>query len=230
MSVLRTAAAAAGALCASMVAHAGVISFSFSPPTSGGTLTSIAGAGGPDSGLMVFDQTSALNFTIDATGEGLGMINFNNARMFMTMTLPPATDIGGGLYRSNVTGTFTIYDYTGNVRSDILTGNVAGGQFLKFDTSHVILLNSNSGLSYTAGPRLTAILGPGRTLAPSQDGTFALANVRTATGGTNILGPGNVFETFFARTAFTGSTNVVPTPGCIALLGVGGLMVARRRR
>lgn len=230
MKLHHVAAACATGLLMSAAASGGVINFSFSPSTGGGTLTSIAGAGGPDSGLVVFDQTLPLNFSIDATSEGLGVINFNNARMFLSFTLPPATNLGGGLYRSNVTGTFSIYDYTGNTRSDIITGAVSGGQFLKFGTSHVILLNSNSGLSYTAGPRLTQILGPNRQLAASQDGTFALSNVRTALGSTEIIGPNNVFETFFATTAFTGSSNVVPAPGALVLLGAGAGIIARRRR
>jgi hypothetical protein len=224
------AAASAGVVLTSMVASAGIVNFSFTPSSGGGTLTSIAGAGGPDIGLMVFDQNSTLNFSIDATGEGLGVINFPSARMTLSLTLPPATNLGGGLFRSNVSGTFTIYDFAGNVRTDILTGNVSGGQFLKFGTSHVILLNSGSGLTYTAGPRLSSILGPGRTLAATQEASFALSSVRTATGSPEIIGPNNVFETFFASTAFTGSTNVVPSPGALVLLGVGSCVIARRRR
>ncbi len=223
-------AACAGVVLTSGVASAGVVNFSFTAGGGGGTLTSIAGAGGPDTGLVVFDQNSPLNFTLDATGEGLGIVNFPNARMTLSLMLPPATNLGGGLFRSNVTGSFTIYDFAGNVRSDIITGTVGSGQFLKFGASHVILLNSNSGLTYTAGPRLASILGPSRALAAAQDATMALSNVRTATGGTEIIGPGNVFETFFATAAFTGSSNVIPSPGALVLLGAGSCVIARRRR
>ena len=230
MSLFLNCSATAGILLTSTLANAGVIQFSLSPPPTGGAITCIAGAAGPDTGLLVFDQTTALSFSINATSEGLGVINFPNARLVMSMAVPPAVDQGGGFFRANVTGTFSIYDFTGNTRRDILTGTLTGGQFLKFGSSHVILLNSNSGLTYSAGPALTSVLGPGRTLAPSHDGTFALSNVRTPSGATEILGPGNVFQTFFANTAFTGSTNVIPSPGAIALLGAGGVLMARRRR
>lgn len=230
MSTHARFAACAGILCTSLAARAGVIQFSFAPPTTGNAITSIAGAAGPNVGLVVFDQASILNFVVDTTADGGGIFNFPNARMVMSLALPPATDLGGGLFRSAVTGSFTIYDFTDNIRNDILTATLAGGQFLKFDTSHVILLNSNSGLTYSAGPRLNTILAPGRTLASAQDGTFPLANVRTITGSSQILGPGNVFETFFARSGFTGSTNTIPNPGALALAAMGALLIARRRR
>lgn len=230
MQSFNRAALAAGLMCASAVAHAGVISFSFTPATTGGTLTCVAGAGGPDTGLLIFNQNTPLTFTVDATGDGGGITTFNNARATMSITLPPASNLGGGLFQSQVSGTFTIYDFTGNVRTDILTGNLTGGVFQKFQTSHLIQLGTNTGLTYTAGPRLTQILGAGRTLSTPESGLFALADVRTFTGGTEVIGPGNVFDSFFANTAFTGSSNVIPNPGSIALLTVGGLMMARRRR
>jgi len=230
MQSFHRAALAAGLMCASGVAHAGIITFSFTPVTTGGTLTCVAGAGGPDTGLLIFNQNTPLSFTINATGDGGGITTFSNARATMSITLPPANNLGGGLFQSQVSGTFTIYDFTGNVRTDILTGNLAGGIFQKFQTSHMIQLGTNTGLTYTAGPRLTQILGPGRQLAAAESGLFALADVRTFTGGTEVIGAGNVFESFFANTAFTGSSNVIPNPGSVALLTVGGLMVARRRR
>lgn len=230
MQSFNRVALAAGLMCASAVAHAGVITFSFTGVSSGGTLTTVAGAGGPDTALMVFNQNIPLNFTIDDTANGGGLTTFNNARATMSISLPPANNLGGGLFHSQVSGSFAIYDFTGNVRTDILTANLTGGIFQKFQTSHLIQLGTNTGLTYTAGPRLTQILGPGRQLAASESGLFALADVRTFTGGTEVIGPGNVFESFFANTAFTGSSNVIPNPGSVALLTVGGLMMARRRR
>jgi hypothetical protein len=230
MSVRRRNVAALVGLFAGPAALAGVISFSFSPPTSGGTMTNIANAGGVDTGLLVFNQNAPLNFSVDGTNEGFGVVNFPNARLSMSMALSPAQDLGGGLFTAALQGTFAIYDFTGGTRSDIIVGTVSGGTFLHFAESNVILLNSNTGLSYSAGPRLSALLAPGRTLAAPQDGTFALSNVRNSTGGTEILGPGGVFQTFFANTAFTGSSNVIPTPGAIVLAAAGGLVVTRRRR
>ena len=225
----RTVAALAG-LFAGPAALAGIISFSFSPPQLGGTMTNIANAGGVDTGLLVFNQNARLNFTIDGTQEGFGIVNFPNARLAMSMTLSPAQDLGGGLFRAAVQGSFSIYDFTGDVRSDIITGAVAGGTFLEFGASNVILLSNNTGLAYTPGPRLTSLLAPGRSLAPTEEGTFALSDVRNIEGGPNIIGPRGVFTTFFANTAFTGTSNVVPTPGSILLTVAGGLVITRRRR
>lgn len=218
-------------LCVAASSPAGVISFSFTPPPAGGTMTNIANAGGIDTGLLVFNQNAPLNFTLDATSEGAGVHTYPNARMSMSMTLAPAQDLGGGFFRATVQGNFAIYDYTGNVRSDIIQGALTGGSFLHFGTSNVIILSSNTGLSYTAGPALSAILPSGSSLVPAYDGTFAISNVRNILGGDQILLPNNAFDTFFATTAFTGSANVVvPTPGAIVLSAIGAGVLTRRRR
>jgi hypothetical protein len=233
MSRLRIASASAGLLCAALSAQAGVISFNFAPPTGGGLLTSIASAGAtPDSGLMFADQSVPLNFTLDASSEGLGVVNFPNARMFMTMSISPARDLGGGFFSATLSGAFTIYDYTGGTRNDIITGTVTQSQFLKVGASHLMLMNSNNSLTYTAGSRLTSLLGANKYIAPSHDGTFALSNVRTLTGNPEIIRPNLTFDSFTAVPAFTGSTNVVtiPAPGAWALAGLGGFIAARRRR
>lgn len=225
----RTVATLAG-LFAGPAALAGVITFSFAPPPLGATMTNIANAGGVDTGLLVFNQNAVLNFTVDGTNEGFGVVNFPNARLAVTMTLAPAVDMGGGFFRAPVAGNFAIYDFTGNVRTDIISGTVSAGTFIHFGSTNVILLNNNTGLSYSAGPRLTALLAPGRTLDNAQEGTFALSNVTNVMGGPEIIGPGGAFQTFFGNTAFTGSTNVVPTPGAIALGLLGGIAATRRRR
>ncbi len=229
MSVRSTVAVLSGLITATM-ASAGVISFSFSPPPGGATMTNIANAGGVDTGLLVFNQNTPLSFTIDGTNEGFGVVNFPNARLALTMSLAPAQDLGGGLYRGAVQGTFAIYDYSGNVRTDIITGTVGGGTFLRFAPTNLIQFSSNTGLTYTAGPRLQAQLGAGKSLAPSQDGTFVLSNVVNAQGGSEIIGERGAFQTFFANTAFTGSSNVIPTPGAIALGMAGVVTLVRRRR
>jgi hypothetical protein len=211
-------------------AQGGIISFSFNAPVGGGALTNIAGAGGPDAGLMFSDQSAPLNLTLDLTNEGGGIVNFTNARMFMTFTLPAAQAPIPNLYIANVTGTFSIYDYTGNTRVDILTGTLTGGQFIKSGSSHTIVMNDGSGLTYTPGPRLSALLPAGSSLVPAHDGTFSLTNVRTLAGGTDIIGPNNTFSSFTATPAFSGSSTVVPTPGALVLCGIGGYLTARRRR
>lgn len=217
-------------LAAVSATHAGVITFTFTPPASGGTLTNVANGASVNTGLMAFDQNAALNFTIDGTEEGFGVVNYPNARMEMLMTLSPAVDLGEGLFRASVTGTFTIYDYSGNVRNDLLIGTVSGGSFLRFGSTHTILLNSNLGFAYSAGPGLAALLPAGRTLSGAQDAAFALTNVQTFDGNPDVIGAGGVFESFTANTAFTGSSSVIPTPGTIVLGMCGGILALRRRR
>ncbi len=233
MSTVRCMAAAAALAFASMTASAGIITFNFPAPVGGGSLLNIRSAGGlPDSGLMIADQSVPLTFTVDATAEGLGVTTFNNARMFMTITLPRATQTGVDVFTSNISGTFTIYDYTGDTRVDILTATLSGGQFVKARGSHVMGSDSASGLTFTPGPRLSAILGADRQLVAPQLATFALSNVLTFGGSPEILRPDLTFESFTATPTFSGSSEVlvIPAPGAAALAGIGGLTIMRRRR
>jgi hypothetical protein len=233
MSTIRCVAATAALAFASMTASAGIISFSFSPPVGGGSLLNIRAAGStPDSGLMVSDQSVPLTFTVDATAEGLGVTTFSNARMFMTISLPRATQTGVETFTSNISGTFTIYDYTGDTRVDILTATLSGGTFLKARGSHVMGSESATGLTFTPGPRLSAILGVERELVAPQLATFALSNVTTFGGSPEILRPDLTFESFTATPSFSGSSEVlvIPAPGAVALAGLGGMLAIRRRR
>ena len=233
MSTIRCVAATAALAFASMTASAGIISFSFPVPVGGGSLLNIRAAGStPDSGLMVSDQSVPLTFTVDATAEGLGVTTFSNARMFMTINLPRATQTGPDTFASAISGTFTIYDYTGDTRVDILTATLTGGQFLKSGAVHGLGSNSASGLTFTAGPRLSAILGSDRELVAPQLAAFSLSNVITFGGSQQILRPDLTFESFTATPSFSGSSEVlvIPAPGAVALAGLGGMLAIRRRR
>lgn len=233
MSTIRCVAATAALAFASMSANAGVISFSFPAPVGGGSLLNIRSAGGtPDTGLMIADQSVPLTFTVDATAEGLGVTTFNNARMFMTVTLPRATQTGPDTFASIVSGTFTIYDYTGDTRVDILTATLTGGAFVKSGNTHSMSSASAAGLSYAPGPRLSALLGATRELAAPQLASFSLSNVLTFGGSQQILRPDLTFESFTATPTFSGSSEVVviPAPGAVVLAGLGGMLAGRRRR
>ncbi|MEI7659135.1 MAG: hypothetical protein WCK33_13840, partial [Phycisphaerae bacterium] len=122
--------------------------------------------------------------------------------------------------------------YTGDTRVDILSGSLSGGQFISNNGVHSMQMTTTLGLTYAAGPRLASILGSQRELVAPQNASFALSDVRTFTGSTQILRPDLTYESFTATPSFTGDAQVgiVPSPGAAALAGVGGLLALRRRR
>jgi hypothetical protein len=207
-----------------------VISFSFADPVPGRQLTAVANGAGPGVASLSYDTSAAggLNLLVDGTAEGFGALSFANARMELSMSLGAAITIGG-VTVAPVAGSFTIYDFTGNVRTDIITGQSNAGSFVRVLGTNSLQFSTPDGFTYTAGPALQALLAPGRVLAAYQEASFSLTDVQTETG-TSFIGPGGVFRSFSANSSFSGNTEVVPTPGAIALLGMGGLLAARRRR
>ena len=110
----------AALLGASSAAHA-AIAFSFADPIPGRQITCIANGAGTGIGMMHYDTNAALTFLVDATEEGLGVHSFTNARLEMSISIQPAVSLGGTT-TAVVQGTWTVYDFTNNVRTNILTG------------------------------------------------------------------------------------------------------------
>lgn len=218
--------AAVSALALASGAAVGSISFSFADPPNGRQLTNIEDGIAPGVSLMFYDMATSLVLYVDGTDEGLGSLTFNDARMEMRFELSPAVSIGNVLI-APVSGFFRLFNaQTGN---DIVTGQSADGAYVRIAGTNSILFSTPDGFTYTAGPDLTSFLPPGVVPAPLQEAVFTLTDVLVNDGG-NMFGPGGVFRNFVANASYSGTTDLIPSPGALPLLGLGALVIGRRRR
>lgn len=204
------------------------LTFSFADPVAGRQLhNNQNNIAGPGTGQITYDQTAVLNFLVDGSTEPNNFTaNFSNARMEMDLTVGAGVTILG-VFQAPVTGFFRIYNaISGNT---ILRGDALGGAFIRFGGTSSILFSDITGFGYTFGADLQALLNPGRGPLNPQEGVFTITDALVAGGFANLIGPGGVVRSFDANASFSGNT-AVPTPGAMALVGLGGLMVARRRR
>lgn len=212
------------------VAHAG-LTFSFADPAAGPQVSFSGGVGG----VLTFDQEVLINFIVDGSSEPNAFVtNFPSARLELSLTVGAATPLNATDFVAPVSGTFRVY-HSGipdPAQNTILSAVVSSGAFLRVGSSSSV--NSDSlvfGLSFVAGPLLQDLLLPGRTIAPQFDAVFTLTDVLNDAGGSGIAGPnGGPISAFTANASFSGTANVVPTPGAAALVVLGGLAASRRRR
>ncbi|CAN5836432.1 hypothetical protein BH11PLA1_BH11PLA1_18560 [soil metagenome] len=218
---------------AASAAHAD-LAFSFADPVGGRQLTNTQNnAGGAGTGQLTYDQTAILAFLVDGSTEPLPFsFTFPNARMEMSVIIGTAT-VAGGITSAPVllNSFFRIYDQTtGNT---IIRGDATGGAFIRFGGTSSILLSDISGFAYTFGAGLQALLQPGRVATNPQEATFTVTDISTTRVQgipAPLVGPNGVISGFQANTSFSGNAAVVPTPGAMALLGIGGILAGRRRR
>ncbi|MGQ0626755.1 MAG: MYXO-CTERM sorting domain-containing protein [Phycisphaerales bacterium] len=228
--VRQLALVAGGVLALASAANAS-IAFSFADPVPGRQVSNLQNGSGAGLGLLTYDTSAPIVFLVDDSDVGgSGATSFNNARLEVNLTLGAAITMGG-VTLAPVSGDFTIYDFTGNVRTDILRGQSMSGAFVRVTGTNAIQFSTADGFSYTAGPALQAFLGALRTLVADQEAVFTLTDIATVGGG-SFIGPGGVFRSFNANASFSGTSNVevVPTPGAAALAGLAGLVALRRRR
>ena len=217
-----------GGLLALCQAAQGAIAFSFADPGGGHQLTNTANGGGPGIGMLHYSTTDAITLIVDGAASGVGSATFTNARLEMANLTLGAAQTQNGITTAPVAGSFTFYDFTGNVRVNILTANVAQGSYVRIGATNALLFSSALGLVYTPGPRLQSLLSTGQSLGNPQEATFTLTDVTTV-GGAPLIGAGGVFSSFDCNASFSGNTQVIPAPASIALLALAGL-VSRRRR
>lgn len=204
------------------------LAFSFADPGLGiRPVTNVANGGGPGVGLISYNMAVPISFIVDGSSEPAPFQNtFAGAHLELNLLISPAVTIGG-VTTANVSGYFIVTDSGGGM---ILRGDAQGGSFVRIGGTNSILFSDQTGFAYTFGASLLSLLAPGRTAANPQEAVFTLTNILTA-GGAPLFDPiSKIFNDFSANSSFTGNTATVPSPGSLALMGLGGLIAARRRR
>lgn len=201
------------------------ITFSFADPSGGQQVTATANGGGAGVTRVTYDTSAPITFIVDTGAEG--GTTFTNARVEFTNF-----DVGAAVVINNMTfapvsGTFTFYDFTGGVRTDILRGQSTTGAFVRVGIANAFMFSSANGFLYTAGAALLPVLGA-QNLMGQQDAVFSLTNINVQGGGP-LIGANGAFNSFTADTSYSGSSQV-PAPGSIAILMTAAAASFRRRR
>lgn len=229
-------------IAAAMVAAAGTaanaaVTFSFADPAPGKQLTHTTNGGAPGSGVLSYDQsntTGAIRFIVGSNDGAIPTTVFANARVEMEINVGTATAIPGGA-SAPLQGRFRFYSLDVNNQNpvDILSGSFGqtGGVAVVFGASGALITNSiqPNDLVYTAGPALQSLLPAGLFLAPLFDAVFTITDIEQVGGGPFVNQNGEIAG-FTANASFSGTSEIVPTPGSAALIGLAGLIGLRRRR
>ncbi|HEX8877115.1 MAG TPA: hypothetical protein VF777_10230 [Phycisphaerales bacterium] len=225
-----SAAAAVFALAGAAQAD---LAFSFADPGAGiRPVTCVKDGGGAGIGRITYNMAVPVSFIVDGTNEpGFlgGSPQVFNANLELQLDIGAATTIGG-VTTANVNGYFIVKDNVSNqviLRGDTIAG---AGAFVRVGGTNSILFSNDTGFQYTFGAALNALLAPGRTPANPQEAVFTLTNILVAQGLSLIDAQTKTFNSFSANSSFTGNTAVIPSAGSLALMSLGGLIAARRRR
>lgn len=221
---MKTLLGTIAALALAGTAQAG-ITFSFADPgaTSGELSHSQA------TGQITYNSNVALTFVVDLTSIGGAVVQFTNARLELNLSVGAANQVGPNDYLASISdGSFRVFNADNG--QNILLASVLSGNLFTFQPGGQIVSTTALGLSYTAGSELQNLLtalNPGYVIAAPSDGAFTLTDLTTS----GPLVSNNEFNDFRANSSFSGTTEVVPTPGALAAVGMGlGLAGLRRRR
>jgi hypothetical protein len=212
------------------------ILFSFADPVRG---TPLRFSQSPTSGMILITYDAPANFTFNIGSDdgSIGPIAVPGVHLDMQLLAPGsfATALPDVLI-TQLAGSFTFYTLdVANNRTDLLRGDInpqLPGTLALFATNPTTSTGSMwsssdapHSLVYTPGPGLLSLVPAAAALAPRFDGSFSLSNITLTPGG-----PSN--DGTFARgnTSFSGSALLVPTPGAMGLMVLGGVLVSRRRR
>ncbi|MFA6043994.1 MAG: hypothetical protein WC718_03330, partial [Phycisphaerales bacterium] len=118
--------------------------------------------------------------------------------------------------------------FTGGALSALGTQNAWGS------TGGIDATDITGQVTYTwFGPDLPAYgLFNGQSSVGIDDATFTLTNLQTVGAGPGVtLGSGGLpGAQWVAEGSYSGTARFVPAPGAMALAGLGGLIMSRRRR
>lgn len=129
-----------------------------------------------------------------------------------------------GLNQATGTGSFTLTDADG----DSMTGDISGdwvlvGSFLAFSGNlSNIFLNDNGAADNTFNGTDGSSTNWSTAFPGAQPFEGALVNL--------VFGATNFFSSNFSDRSTGVTAQIVPAPGALALLGLGGMAAARRRR
>lgn len=238
---------AAGALMAVAGSANAAAFLTFLDPAGGREVKYTAPVGNATFGTLT--ATAVVDFQIDLSDHGLGTVVFDNVTYSKTAKVSAAW-MNGSSFNAEVYD--AVFSYTDGANT-ILTGAFGtgtqggpnGGDLFINGLSGSISSNADAvggSLSYVFGNAPIQVGNPGA----GADLNALLATVQLAFGAaidgnwtlTGITPRPNVFEgsagtfitSFDANAAFSGTVDIVPTPGAAALAGMGLLVGLRRRR
>lgn len=129
--------------------------------------------------------------------------------------------VSGPFQLADGSGTFTITDKDGSTITGTIAGTWIGGIGPAGSTQFNGLLSN---------VLVTAADGTFDGLPGSFDGTFGQQPLEGALVNLLIQPAGGFFDADFTGVSTQASGEIIPAPGAIALLGLGGLVAGRRRR
>jgi uncharacterized protein (TIGR03382 family) len=190
-------------------------------------------SGGDPFGTMTYAEGGAptVDFIVDVSDEsfavGDGLHTFECELRWTNWEVMPVTDLG--LVRtSSVRGEFEFYDI--NENQTVLTGSFEMGMVVESMSAGSVITASEGDLTYAPGEALTDIY-PALQFTPFWDGVYTLTDITFDDQPTVDVDNETYFGSFRANAAFTGTTQaIIPTPGALALAGLGLAAITRRRR
>lgn len=223
--------AAATAAQAGISLSPGTVSMTYADPSGELSVNHVTGGMGDSSSTVTVD--TIVDFTVDLTGLGGSAITFMGASFVKTVDVGTVTQVAPGMFVSNAfNGSFTVTDSDENVIISGTYGTTDGSNGAVFILTESGSLTANDSfiggsLEFTLGAQLADLLGDsGLSVGDDRDASWTLTNITPDVGLTQF----GFFDNFDADGAFTGSFNVVPNPGSVALAGIGGLMFIRSRK
>ncbi len=233
------AGAAATSAHAGMNLTEGVVSFTYADPSNEQSVVYVEG-GAMDAGGTLTVNTN-VDLEIDLSGIGGGVLLFENASIDKTVQLGTVNTVSPGIFIAPAfNGEFEFMDTMGTAdpADDVLILRGTYGSAVQGSVGAAFILTESGTLTtndsfvggslvFELGPALTALFAPdGLSIGDDRDASWTLTNI-TPDAAVNAFG---FFTSFTADGAFTGSFNVVPSPGSVALAGIGGLMLFRTRK
>lgn len=136
----------------------------------------------------------------------------------------------GFLHTFRVNGTFSFLDAA--TSGNVMTATFANAVFASYSNTASTLgrtasIQANAGTDPTLAFSFGGALGT-ESLPEDENFVFTLTSLRNSSGGFVTVTPNGTLGDLRSEGSF--SAAAIPAPGAVALLGLGGLIVARRRR